>query len=201
MAAPAEKVAICHVDPDGDGAGLETISVKDNPKTIEKHLAHGDHEGACFVCPDGFTDPPTEECDDGNNIDTDACLNSCQNAACGDGVVQTGIEQCDDGNTTPGDGCDESCFIEASTCAECAEEFLTAEDGCDNDFSCVKSALQALADCTLTCTGDFIGFPDFCFNEGANGFRTCIDSAGDDDAINTCGDAWITGLVTCAEPD
>ena len=37
------KVAICHVDPDGDGDGPEVIHVSSHGKAIEKHLAHGDH--------------------------------------------------------------------------------------------------------------------------------------------------------------
>src|SRR5262245_3064235 len=39
-----------------------------------------------------------EECDDGNDDDTDGCTNACTiNLVCGNGVPQTG-EQCDDGN-------------------------------------------------------------------------------------------------------
>jgi cysteine-rich repeat protein len=37
----------------------------------------------------------TEECDDGNLNDGDACLSTCRSARCGDGVVRTGVEQCD----------------------------------------------------------------------------------------------------------
>ncbi len=52
-----------------------------------------------------------EECDDGNEVDTDACVD-CLNAVCGDGLLHAGVEDCDDGNTTPGDGCDATCNIE-----------------------------------------------------------------------------------------
>jgi len=45
--ADANKVEICHTDPDGDGAGDETIYVSGNGKSVEKHLAHGDTLGAC----------------------------------------------------------------------------------------------------------------------------------------------------------
>lgn len=57
----------------------------------------------------------TEECDDGNANNNDACLNTCVAAACGDGFVQTGVEGCDDGNTTSGDGCSSSCQTETSS--------------------------------------------------------------------------------------
>ena len=48
LAQPQPKEDICHVDPDGDGAGLETLSV--NGHSVDRHLAHGDHRGECFVC-------------------------------------------------------------------------------------------------------------------------------------------------------
>jgi len=62
------------------------------------------------VCGDAIVDPNTEECDDGNSVNTDACLNSCQIASCGDGIVQAGVEVCDDGNQIDtGDDCTNSC--------------------------------------------------------------------------------------------
>lgn len=39
----------------------------------------------------------TEEGDDGNGSDVDACLTSCTRARCGDGVVRAELETCDDG--------------------------------------------------------------------------------------------------------
>jgi len=53
-----------------------------------------------------------EECDDGNNIDTDACTNICKDAFCGDAITWSGVEQCDDGNKVIGDGCSIMCEIE-----------------------------------------------------------------------------------------
>ena len=57
-----------------------------------------------------------EECDDGNNDDTDACQPNCTLSRCGDGVVRRdleeddeGYEACDDGNDVPGDGIDDVC--------------------------------------------------------------------------------------------
>jgi cysteine-rich repeat protein len=49
------------------------------------------------ACGDGVVQAG-EECDDGNQIDTDTCLSTCQSATCGDGKLQEGVEQCDDGN-------------------------------------------------------------------------------------------------------
>ncbi len=51
-----------------------------------------------------------EQCDDGNNVNTDACTNECKAPACGDGIVQAG-EECDDGNKADGDSCSSDCLI------------------------------------------------------------------------------------------
>ena len=52
-------------------------------------------------CGDGDVDAG-EQCDDGNDVDTDACTNGCTEAICGDGIVRkdldpgvTGYENCD----------------------------------------------------------------------------------------------------------
>ncbi|MEZ4340277.1 MAG: DUF4215 domain-containing protein [Sandaracinaceae bacterium] len=47
-------------------------------------------------CGDGILHPG-EECDDGNEDNTDLCLDTCVAASCGDGYVGPG-ETCDDGN-------------------------------------------------------------------------------------------------------
>ena len=63
-------------------------------------------------CGNGVTEEG-EQCDDGNDIDTDACSNSCTvPETCGNGIT-TGIEECDDGNTVSGDGCSATCVDEA----------------------------------------------------------------------------------------
>jgi cysteine-rich repeat protein len=53
-----------------------------------------------------------EECDDGNAVNTDACLNTCTNARCGDGAVRAGAEECDDGGLVDGDGCSVLCELQ-----------------------------------------------------------------------------------------
>ena len=44
-----------------------------------------------------------EACDDGNEVDTDACTSACQIARCGDNFVWEGREECDDGNESATD--------------------------------------------------------------------------------------------------
>jgi cysteine-rich repeat protein len=48
-------------------------------------------------CGNGHLDPG-EQCDDGNQDDSDACTAVCQDARCGDGAVHAGVELCDSGN-------------------------------------------------------------------------------------------------------
>ncbi|EKD42605.1 MAG: hypothetical protein ACD_73C00085G0001, partial [uncultured bacterium] len=69
---------------------------------------------ASASCRDGIIQN-NEQCDDGNNIDTDSCLSNCQTARCGDGFIQASIETCDDSNTTDLDGCSASCIVETTT--------------------------------------------------------------------------------------
>ena len=70
------------------------------------------------VCGDGVVDGG-EACDDGNQVDGDACTNACALPGCGDGIQGPG-EECDDGNVVDGDGCDASC--EASAGAKVVEQ-------------------------------------------------------------------------------
>ncbi len=71
--------------------------------------------GACLpvVCGDRLTSDG-EECDDGNTINTDACLDTCMIARCGDGQVWSGTEDCDDGNTVT-----ELCAVGEASCTVC----------------------------------------------------------------------------------
>ena len=65
------------------------------------------------MCGDGVVHAGVESCDDGNDVDGDACLNSCRVAFCGDGILQEGVEECDDGNNLNGDGCLSTCVFAA----------------------------------------------------------------------------------------
>jgi cysteine-rich repeat protein len=61
-----------------------------------------------IACGDGVMEG-AEQCDDGNDDNTDACLDTCVAARCGDGFVELGVEQCDDGNTNNNDACRNNC--------------------------------------------------------------------------------------------
>lgn len=94
------------------------------------------------VCGDGELFG-NESCDDGNTINTDACLNTCVKAQCGDGVVGP-AESCDDGNAISGDGCQSNCAL--PTCGDGTVDAGEAcEDGnADNTDACLNTCAAAV---------------------------------------------------------
>ncbi|MFY0539699.1 hypothetical protein [Nannocystis pusilla] len=111
-----------------------------------------------------------EDCDDGNDDDTDACTNICKNAFCGDGVVHAGVEACDDGAPSP--GCDGDC-----TAVECGDAVVNAEAGeeCDDQNA---DDTDACISCEAATCGD--GFIEA-------GVEECDDGTPDgDDLCNRC---------------
>ncbi|AKT39622.1 DUF4215 domain-containing protein [Chondromyces crocatus] len=139
-------------------------------------------------CGDGITNGP-EQCDDGNQIDTDACRNTCVNAVCGDGVVRTGVEECDDGNQINTDACLNTCTI-----AVCGDGVVRAGvEECDdgnqiNTDACLNTCVNA------TC-GDGIVW---------TGVEACDDGNDDDDdgcrnncALPGCGDGVVQPPEEC----
>jgi cysteine-rich repeat protein len=89
--------------------------------------------GACTTlcqiaeCGDGFTYEEFEDCDDGNPINTDDCIDNCQLASCGDGFTQAGVEECDDGNDNEADGCTSSCVT-----GVCGDGIVQDGEQCDD---------------------------------------------------------------------
>ncbi|HLV65202.1 MAG TPA: DUF4215 domain-containing protein [Polyangiaceae bacterium] len=137
-------------------------------------------ECAPITCGDGQTDPG-EECDDGNDDDTDDCTASCRRARCGDGFVQAG-EECDDGNSDETDDCLSECKV-----AECGDGFVHAtdeecDDGNDRDDD----------DCLSSCK------KPVCGDKVVEGREECDDgnSSANDDCtpackLPVCGDGYV----------
>src|SRR4029453_11299770 len=84
----------------GSCAGLPGCMVTDAETTAQRiaRLAFG----GPAVCGDGVQDP-SEQCDDGNTIETDRCRANCPPPVCGDLVVNEASEQCDEPNGIGGD--------------------------------------------------------------------------------------------------
>ncbi|MEE2786116.1 MAG: DUF4215 domain-containing protein [Myxococcota bacterium] len=107
-----------------------------------------------------------EQCDDGNEVDNDACTNACNNARCGDGIVGPN-EECDDGNESDEDACTNACLN-----AVCGDGIVGPNEACDdgneNDADACTNA------CTNATCGDGIVGPN----------EQCDD--GDRDDTNAC---------------
>ncbi|MCP5467892.1 MAG: DUF4215 domain-containing protein [Deltaproteobacteria bacterium] len=114
-------------------------------------------------CGNGIVDAG-EQCDDGNDINDDACSNTCELPAdvCGDGIL-SGDEACDDGNNIDGDGCENDCTVTVSeeTYEETGlglaitDDQLNEADPFDANSTCVtlnvpSSILNALTDVNVT---------------------------------------------------
>ena len=155
--------------------------------------------------------PAFEQCDDGNEDNTDACPETCQPARCGDGFVQAGVESCDDGNTIAGDGCALDCVLEGCGNSRiepgegCDDGNLNAGDGCDAECrleSCGNERIDPgetcddgnLVDedactnlCQIAACGDGIVRQDLELND--EGYEAC------DDANESDFDACVNGCV------
>jgi cysteine-rich repeat protein len=65
-----------------------------------------------------------EQCDDGNQVQTDACLNDCSAARCGDGFVHNEVEECDPAADATDPRCNEECDLSDSASACQSLHFL-----------------------------------------------------------------------------
>ncbi|MFH1436957.1 MAG: DUF4215 domain-containing protein [Pseudomonadota bacterium] len=134
----------------------------------------------------------TEDCDDANFSNNDACLNSCELARCGDGIVRTGVEACDDGNEDDEDGCTTLCRL--TTCGDGTEQ-----EGEECDDGNLSNADGCLVTCLLASCGD--GF----VRAGEEEEEECDDGNGSDNdaCLNdctaaSCGDGFVrAGVEAC----
>jgi len=98
------------------------------------------------TCGDGVADTG-EQCDDGNDDDTDSCLVGCIEARCGDGVVQEGVEACDDGEANDDadpDACRTTCEL-PEICGDADDNGrITATDA----MRILNNAIGLVNDCT-----------------------------------------------------
>jgi cysteine-rich repeat protein len=135
-------------------------------------------------CGDSFTQPSVEECDDGNLINTDACLGTCKNAKCGDGVLRMGLEECDDGNQNNADMCTNMCMPSISLIGSynvhsgpdwptnppvysCREACALLFGGVANQYQCSTNGMNITGTAFLSGWGD----PQYCTNPQSQDFK------------------------------
>jgi cysteine-rich repeat protein len=203
-AAPAVNAgAPCSTDAECNG-GSCTICAVPAPGSCTGAGNRDDVGNACRsdctlpACGDGVTDTLfAEDCDDGNDSNSDGCTTECTLAGCGDGIVcnennpespcPNGKELCDDGNNKDGDGCSSSCFPEI--CGDGIRQDAEAYDagraicngGLRDGRECAKDA-----DCFGgTCGTGAAGPPAGCF-----GCDPLVCDAG-----GTCGPTGTAGVT------
>ncbi|MCY1055682.1 DUF4215 domain-containing protein [Nannocystis sp. SCPEA4] len=162
-------------------------------------------DGQCLPhnCGNGIVEA-TEECDDGNDVLTDACIPGCKAAKCGDGALQNGVEECDlgpanldtgacktdcklavcgDGFIGPGETCDDANMVDNDACtnacapAGCGDAIVQPGEECDDGNG--DSSDACLATCKTAKCGDGVLWA---------GAEECDDAnGGDNDAcLNNC---------------
>ncbi|MGB1276765.1 MAG: fibrinogen-like YCDxxxxGGGW domain-containing protein, partial [Nannocystaceae bacterium] len=138
------------------------------------------------VCGDGIVDDG-EECDDGNDDNSDLCVAGCVAATCGDGYAGPG-ELCDDGNQEDLDSCNNQCSVH-----ECGDGIVVEGDDCDdgnddNTDACLDTCVSA------SCGDGFV----------YAGVEACDDGNGDntDECTTLCeAPACDDGLLSGNESD
>ncbi len=151
------------------------------------------------ICGDAVVQNPdgigiAEQCDDGNQSNTDGCLNSCKLAVCGDGFMQIGAEQCDDGNTVNGDGCSATCAIEPPP-ASCGNGKVESGEVCD------EGPLNGTPNhCNGVCLGTT---SSVCGNNIVEVGEACDDGNTTDQGTcnSTCSSLTICGDAVVQNPD
>jgi cysteine-rich repeat protein len=133
------------------------------------------------VCGNGTVEG-TEECDDGNDSNHDACTNECIANVCGDDYVNVGVESCDDGDEN-GEECDaayggtcnycnSACQYKTRSGAFCGDgEVDTTYEVCDGGYSDSEFEWMVWTD------GEFTGATD---GECAESEISDLDWNGDD---------------------
>jgi len=124
-----------------------------------KHIITQIYSGADFathfqkdvllsLCGNGIDTDPGEQCDDGNQINTDECTNSCMLPICGDWYIWAGNEACDDSGTVNYDGCSASCATEATGTIACSNGDFNLGS---ITWGTIEKTLSGLADSWFRC--------------------------------------------------
>jgi cysteine-rich repeat protein len=120
-----------------------------------------DGKGSCGprpTCGDGVVNQASEQCDDGNRIELDDCMNNCKSAFCGDGLVNSlGT------SATLKEDCDVTAGSDTWKCtSKCKKS--TMYNACSSGSSCSNGETCNAGICTTNCsqpgaTGPLSGCP------------------------------------------
>lgn len=101
-------------DGDGDIIGMCGDGIVEGDEECDVAGESAECDGDCTfpTCGDGYPNLlALEQCDDGNQDNTDGCTTMCESAVCGDGHVWEGHEACDGNQANCNDDCtlDDAC--------------------------------------------------------------------------------------------
>jgi cysteine-rich repeat protein len=150
-------------------------------------------DGTCVspTCGDGVVQIEAGElCDDGNQDNTDLCVEGCVEASCGDGFVGPG-ETCDDANVDNNDECSNTC---GST--TCGDGVVQAEAGEQCDDANADNTDDCLDTCATASCGD--GFTHASVEGCDDGNNKQTDGCLSTCELATCGDGFVhEGVEAC----
>lgn len=117
-----------------------------------------DHQwGSCLPsqsCGNGIQEG-AEQCDDGNQDDTDGCTKACLKNVCGDSHLYTGVEECDNGTSNGSAVCSAEYGSTCPTCSKSCKIQLTqggfCGDGIVNTGSSEQCDGNATVKSSITC--------------------------------------------------
>lgn len=124
-------------------------------------------------CGDGRLNQRSEQCDDGNENNADACNNKCQRTKdlCGNGKIEGPLEECDDGNKENDDGCDQFCKREEKY-GRCGNGKVEPGEACDDGNSNELDGCNTLCQKTVIAGG---AKPELCGNGQIDEGEGCDD--------------------------
>ncbi len=125
--------------------------------------------------------------DNGNDVNTDSCVEGCKNASCGDGFTGPG-EACDDGNEVDDDACSNECAA-----GSCGDAKVQPGEDCDDGNKIDTDA--CLSTCVAAACGDKVVQEDVEACDDGNDVNTdaCVDCV-----AAKCGDKFVqAGTEEC----
>jgi len=85
-----------------------------------------------------------------------------------------------------------------TSCQECIETWDAALLACGEPNFCGKQVSLIMAECSLTCTEDYLDVPQECWNGVASSFDDCMTAADSDEAVDACLVQFDIDISTCA---
>lgn len=192
----------CTIDTQMPGAGLTNLPEGATTFWVRAIDSAGNcgpaatFEIVVSICGDGNVGPG-EQCDDGNDDATDACV-MCLDAVCGDGHIWDGNEECDDGadnSDTEPDACRTDC-----TAPRCGDGIVDSGEGCDEgDLNSDDPDATCRTNCALATCGDGVLDDGEACDDGENNSDEVAGACRTTCVLAFCGDGVVDALEACDE--